>query len=140
MQHDLVDTIESLVLIMQEETARLQQGSSFRDHGLLTDAKLRLVAALETEVARLLRDGDDWLQRLDDGDRARLLRELARLHAASEPNARAIERRIDLSADMMDAVTAEAHRVAGTRSSTYCGQGIMTLAELSTPISVNTNL
>lgn len=140
MTADLVDIVESLALIMEEETQRLQSRDRGRGQQAIVDAKLRLVAALEIRVAQMARRGVDWLETLDDGHRAVLVSALARLRDAAEPNARTLSRQIDLSREMMGVVAAEAQRLSGNRSSTYGELGALSLAEQTTPISVNTNV
>ncbi len=137
---DLVDIVESLALIMEEETARLKSPDRGRGQQAIVDAKLRLVAALEIRVAQLARRGGDWLEMLSDADRGVLLAALARLQEAAEPNARSLSRQIDLSREMMGVVAAEAQRLSGNRSATYGELGSLSQVEQTTPISVNTNV
>ncbi len=137
---DLVDIVESLALIMEEETARLKGPERGRGQQAIVDAKLRLVAALEIRVAQLARRGGDWQEMLSDADRGVLLAALARLQEAAEPNARSLSRQIDLSREMMGVVAAEAQRLSGSRSATYGEMGGLSQVEQTTPISVNTNV
>lgn len=137
---DLVDIVESLALIMEEETQRLQSRDRGRGQQAIVDAKLRLVAALEIRVAQLARRGADWLETLEAGERSVLVAALGRLRDAAAPNARTLSRQIDLSREMMGVVAAEAQRLSGNRSSTYGELGALSQVEQTTPISVNTNV
>jgi flagellar biosynthesis/type III secretory pathway chaperone len=137
---ELVDIVESLADIMEEESQRLIGSDRGRSQPALVDAKLRLVAALEIRVAQLARRGSDWPATLPVDERATLLAALARLRDAAAPNARTLERQIDLSREMMGVVAAEAQRLSGNRSATYGARGSLAQAELPTPISVNTNV
>jgi flagellar biosynthesis/type III secretory pathway chaperone len=137
---DLVDIVESLALIMEEETMRLKGPERGRGQQAIVEAKLRLVAALEIRVAQLARRGTDWLDMLAEGDRAVLMAALARLRDAAEPNARSLSRHIDLSREMMGVVATEAQRLSGNRSATYGEQGALSHIDQPTPISVNTNV
>lgn len=140
MIEDLIDVVESLTLIMDEETVRLHGRDRYRQSGAVVEAKLRLVATLEVRVAQLSRRGTDWVEELAADDRARLQAALAALCAASEPNRRCIARQIDLSTEMMGVVAAEAQRQSGASGSTYGSGGTMTRTDTPSPISVNTSL
>lgn len=141
MSTELIDTIDSLALLMEEETARLQtRGERFAGHSVLTDAKLRLVATLERSVAELARGGPDWLANLDNANRLALTAALSKLDAASEPNARLLSRQIELSTELMSVVANEAQRATGTRSTLYGEFGNLLLSDLPAPISVNASL
>lgn len=140
MIDELIDQIDSLTLIMVEETAQLLTPVRIVGHAGIADAKLRLVAMLETRVAQVAREGGDWLDGFDTFQRAALLDALARLRDAAEPNARMLARQIDLSSELMSVVAAEAQRLTGRRSATYGAMGALSVAELAAPISVNTSL
>jgi flagellar biosynthesis/type III secretory pathway chaperone len=140
MIEDLIDIVESLTLIMAEETARLEGPARHRDCTAIVEAKLRLVAALEVRAAQVARQDADWLETLDPALRSALHTALAKLAAVSEPNRQVIARQIDLSAEMMGVVAAEAQRQSGARSATYGARGAMTRSEMPSPISVNTSL
>jgi hypothetical protein len=140
MIEDLIDIIESLALIMAEETARLEGPARHRDSTAMVEAKLRLVAALEVRAAQVARQGPDWLDALEPALRDALRTALGKLCAVSEPNRRVIARQIDLSTEMMGVVAAEAQRQSGARSATYGARGAMTKTGMPSPISVNTSL
>lgn len=140
MINDLVDIVESLTLVMEEETARLAGSDRHPEQREMVDTKLRLVAALEVRVSQMSRGAVDWLSTLDVGTRYNLLEALDRLREASEDNARLLSRQIDLSTEMMDVVAAEAKRIAGTRGATYGAAGGLCRVDVATPISINTSL
>lgn len=140
MIDDLIDIIDSLALIMAEETDALSGSGRHPQQRELVDAKLRLVAALEVRVSQIARGDIDWLENLDVTTRALLLQRLARLRDAAEPNARLLARQIDLSTEMMGVVANEAIRIAGKRGVTYGAGGGLARTYVSTPISINTSL
>lgn len=140
MVSELIDTIGSLIMLMDEETSRLQQPGRFTGHQELTAAKLRLVAAMEQRLVALSRSGRNWLEQADPGERAQLLAVLETLRAASDSNAQVLARQIDLSVELMAIVSAEAQRMTGKRSAAYCGLGLLTTVDVPAPISVNTSL
>jgi flagellar biosynthesis/type III secretory pathway chaperone len=133
MIEDLIDIIESLTLIMQEETSRLEAKGRIGGMSAMVEAKLRLVAALEVRSAQVARQGEHWLA-------ASLNTALADLCAASAPNRSIIARHIDLSTEMMGVVAAEAQRQSGARGATYGAGGTMSRTDTPAPISINTSL
>lgn len=140
MIDDLIDIIDSLALIMAEETDALSGSGRHPQQRELVDAKLRLVAALEVRVSQIARGDIDWLENLDVTTRTLLVQTLARLRDAAEPNARSLARQIDLSTEMMGVVANEAIRIAGKRGVTYGAGGGLARTYVSTPISINTSL
>jgi flagellar biosynthesis/type III secretory pathway chaperone len=140
MIEDLIDIIESLTLIMQEETSRLEAKGRIGGMSAMVEAKLRLVAALEVRSAQVARQGEHWLAGLDPELRASLNTALADLCAASAPNRSIIARHIDLSTEMMGVVAAEAQRQSGARGATYGAGGTMSRTDTPAPISINTSL
>ncbi|MFD2577980.1 hypothetical protein ACFSTD_03740 [Novosphingobium colocasiae] len=62
---------------------------------------------------------------------------LGELRAASMVNAALLERHIELSAELMDAIAAEAKRATGSRAYAYGASGTLARADLTTPISLN---
>jgi flagellar biosynthesis/type III secretory pathway chaperone len=140
MIEDLIDIIDSLTLIMAEETARLESKGRLGETQAMVEAKLRLVAALEVRSAQVARQGEEWLAAVDPALREALTTALAGLCAASHPNRRLIARQIDLSTEMMGVVAAEAQRQSGARSATYGSQGAMTRIDMPAPISINTSV
>ena len=140
MIEDLIDIIESLTLIMTEETARLTSKGRLGETRAMVEAKLRLVAALEVRSAQVARQGEQWLADMDPDLRKSLAAALDSLCAASHPNRAILARQIDLSTEMMGVVAAEAQRQSGARSATYGARGAMTRTDIPAPISVNTSL
>lgn len=140
MIDDLIDIIESLALIMNEETVRLAGRDYYKQSNTIVEAKLRLVGALEIRVAQLARSNNNWAEQLDPKDLARLQAQLVALNAASEPNRKIVARQIELSAEMMAVVSAEAQRQSGASGSSYGRGGRMTRTDMPSPISVNTSL
>ncbi|AGH49038.1 MULTISPECIES: hypothetical protein [Sphingomonadales] len=136
MANEAIDVMASLTLIMNEETDRLRSREGGRDLAELASAKIRLVGVLESELARLDREKPGWARALDQDGRDQLAAALIALGEASTANAAILERQIDLSIEMMGAVTAEAKRLAGRRASTYGAAGNLA-PDFTAPISVN---
>jgi flagellar biosynthesis/type III secretory pathway chaperone len=137
MANDLLDTIRSLAIIMREETELLQSPRRSSDLPELAAAKQRLVALLDARTAQLARENSEWLESLEAETRAELLEAIAELKEASSDNAIVLERHIQLTVDMMAAITAEARRISGTRHAVYGAAGGLSRLDLPTPISVN---
>lgn len=137
MVSELVEAVRSLTSIMAEETARLEAPGRAADLAELATAKQRLVAYLEARTAELNRVDDAWLERLDEQERGELMAALAALKDASAPNAAVLQRHIELSRDMMEAITGEARRLTGTRHAVYGAAGGLSRIELPTPISLD---
>ncbi|SNT18588.1 hypothetical protein SAMN06295912_15413 [Sphingomonas laterariae] len=137
MAANAIDVMASLTLIMNEETERLRSRERGRDLAELAAAKVRLVGVLETELARLEREAPGWANALDEAGREELSNALVALGEASATNALILERQIDLSVEMMGAVSAEARRLANRRAATYSARGDLANADLTAPISVN---
>lgn len=136
MVNDVIDLLSSLTMVMEEETNRLATYEIGGDLSEMASAKIRLVGLLETELARLDRNCTEWAKSLPVEDRERLAEAFGTLNATSTANASILERQMDLSTQMLDAVTAEACRLAGRRPSIYGAQGAMG-PENTAPISVN---
>lgn len=136
MVDNVIDMMASLALLMDEEAARLRARSHGRELSELATAKIKLVGSLETELARVERQTPEWVTHLEPENRERLVEAFGMLSQASTANASVLERQMTLSAQMLDAVTAEARRLAGKRASTYGVHGVMEPA-CTAPISVN---
>ena len=136
----LRDTVGSLVRLMREESAVLQSAGPRHDIEAIAGAKLRLTATLETELAALQREQPEWQNGLADEDSVALAADMAELRAVSEENATILRRQIELSRDLMDAIAAEAKRLAGSRTQTYGASGGIFRIDGSMPISINTSL
>jgi flagellar biosynthesis/type III secretory pathway chaperone len=140
MTEELIDLMRSLVILMEEETARLQSNGRFPDMAETAQAKVRLVAALEQQSSRLSRENPGWMESLGGDEREILRTAVADLRSASATNSAVLKRQIDLSNEMMEAVTHEARRIAGSRSTTYGAAGNVTRVQGAAPISINTRL
>lgn len=139
MAADIIDIMSSLTLIMNEEVARLQTRQHNNDLNELVTVKLRLTGLLEQEMARLNRSQPDWASALEEQERDRLSETLVELTKASAANASLLERQLELSSEMMEALATEARRLAGKRASTYCAEGGLSPLDLATPISINSH-
>jgi flagellar biosynthesis/type III secretory pathway chaperone len=133
----LIDVISSLTLIMREETERLSSRSGGRDLAELATVKTRLVGMLETALARLEREQQHWADTIEPAVHERLLETLLALGEASAANAAVLERQIDLSVEMIGAISTEAKRIAGRSTTTYGARGDLSSFEAATPIAVN---
>ncbi len=137
----LVDAMLSLTSLMEEESERLARTPYIPELGEIADAKLRLAGRIEAEVARLKRENpDDWLETLEPEAREQLSEASRALRDASIVNSRILSRQIELSAEMMAAVAAEAQRLTGSRSTTYSACGGLSGLDAPAPISVNARL
>lgn len=139
MTDALCDTIESLISLMREETAILLSVGPRPDIEAIAAAKVRLTATLEGQLAALDREQPGWRETIAETD-TDLAARIAELQEVSTENATVLRRQIDLSRDLMDAIAAEAKRLVGTRTQTYGATGGLFRQDVSTPISVNTNL
>ncbi|WP_404479600.1 flagellar biosynthesis protein FlgN [Novosphingobium sp. BL-52-GroH] len=137
MASDVIAIMTSLSAVMREETARLQGRERVLDLAELAAAKARLVGALEEKLARLGRQEPGWAGRMDDETRETFAQALGELRAASMVNAALLERQIELSADLMSAISAEAKRLTGNRAYAYGATGNLARTDLTTPISLN---
>ncbi|HUD31167.1 MAG TPA: flagellar biosynthesis protein FlgN [Novosphingobium sp.] len=137
MADEVIAIMASLSAVMREETGRLQAQERVPDLAELASAKARLVGSLEERLARLGRQDADWAAQMDTPTRERFAETLGELRAASMVNAALLERQIELSADIMSAISAEARRVSGNRASTYGASGSLARSDLATPISLN---
>jgi flagellar biosynthesis/type III secretory pathway chaperone len=134
---NLIDVISSLTLIMQEETERLTNRKGGRDLAELATVKVRLVGMLETALARLEREQEHWADTIEEAVHERLLETLLALGEASAANAAVLERQIDLSVEMIGAISTEARRIAGRSTTTYGARGDISSFEAAVPIAVN---
>jgi len=140
MASELIDTIHSLVALMREETETLRGGGSAATIEEIAAAKLRLTASLETQIAQAERERPDWRSRLAEEDQTALREATDALRQVAADNAEVLERQISLSREILDAIAAEAKRLSGSRSQTYCARGEVFRVDAPTPISVNTSL
>ncbi|WP_213981685.1 flagellar protein FlgN [Sphingomonas sp. dw_22] len=141
MTEHLIDAMVSLATLMEEESEKLTRSPYLPELGEIAGAKLRLAGRLEAEVARMKREHpDDWLDGVDEDAREQLAEASRHLRDASEVNAQILSRQIELSADMMAAIAAEAQRLTGSRSISYGACGGMAGMDTSAPISINARL
>ncbi|MFT3977473.1 MAG: flagellar protein FlgN [Sphingomonas bacterium] len=137
----LLDAMESLTAIMAEETDQLTRAPYHPGLPELANAKLRLTGRIETEIARMKREApDDWAERIAPEEREKLAAASQSLREASAANADILARQIDLSAEMMAAIAAEAQRLSGRRSTVYEASGGIGGMDVPAPISVNARL
>jgi len=139
MSLDLVGAITSLSEVLDEENAILT-GSAY-DPRLepLVSAKLRLVGIIEAEHVRM-GSAEDGLAMLDAPARATLAGLVGAITDKLSVNAGLLQRRIALCDDLMGAITAEAQRASGTRTTTYGARGALARNAQATPISINASL
>lgn len=141
MTANLIDAMVSLATLMEEESEKLARSPYLPELGEIAGAKLRLAGRLEAEVARMKREHpDNWLEEVDAETREQLADASRHLRDASTVNAQILSRQIELSADMMAAIAAEAQRLTGSRSTIYGACGGMAGMDTSSPISINTRL
>jgi flagellar biosynthesis/type III secretory pathway chaperone len=137
MASEVIAIMTSLSAVMREETGRLQSNERALDLAELAAAKARLVGSLEERLARLGRQESEWAAQMDEPTREAFAEALGELRAASMVNAALLERQIELSADLMSAISAEAKRLTGNRAYAYGATGVLARTDLTTPISLN---
>jgi flagellar biosynthesis/type III secretory pathway chaperone len=137
MASEVIAIMTSLSAVMREETGRLQSNERALDLAELAAAKARLVGTLEERLARLGRQESEWAAQMDEPTREAFAEALGELRAASMVNAALLERQIELSADLMSAISAEAKRLTGNRAYAYGATGVLARTDLTTPISLN---
>lgn len=140
MSADIFDTVVSLTALMDEESAMLASRGPHPVLPEIAEAKVRLVAALEAQIAQLARQRPDWMAALEPDAREELAEAMGALRDAGAVNAEILGRQIELTGEMMAAVAAEAQRIMGTKHGTYGAHGALFQIDQPTPISLNTNL
>jgi hypothetical protein len=140
MTAQLVDAMVSLTALMEEESEKLARTPYLPELGEIAAAKLRLTGRIEADVARLKREAPDWLDRVEGEERTQLTEASRNLRDASAVNQQVLARQIELSAEMMAAIAAEAQRLTGTRSTTYGACGGLGGMDAPAPISINAKL
>ena len=136
---ELQDTMTSLTALMNEEVTLLGSGGDAR-LAAVAAAKARVTAALESQIAVLERIEPEWRTDLGADERTALAASLDQLQQAAIANAGMLARHIDLSRELLDAISAEAGRLSGTRTETYQASGGLRQIELPVPIAINTSL
>lgn len=137
MPTELLDTIRSLTMLMEEESAKLVTPGPHPDLAEMSAAKVRLVASIDAQTTRNEREHPNWMQEFSAEAHEELADALLHLREASAINARVLSRQIDLRTDMLGAVAAAAQRAMGTSSATYGAHGGMFQIDQATPISLN---
>ncbi|HEX8484343.1 flagellar biosynthesis protein FlgN [Sphingomonas sp.] len=135
MIDDLIETVTSLSLILDEENERLRDPASAPLPEALVAAKLRHVGTIEAMGVRLAE-----VQGADTAAAARLIELIPIMLAKVEANAALLRRRMALCDELMGAIAAEAQRLSGGRSTTYGALGTVARRDRSTPISINSQL
>ena len=134
----LIETIESIVAVMDEESAILSQHGPVPGIEELGAAKTRLAGRMELQVAQLFRAWPAWTSELVGEDRSRLSVAYDVLHRTSALNSAILERHIDLSTEMLAAVGKEIERQSGRGTTTYGRYGQVHSTATRAPLSVNT--
>ena len=137
MSIELIEAILSLGMVLDEENARLQETGYDPLLPGLVAAKVRLVGIIEAENVRINAGERDWSSELDEPAHAELQGSIRSLFEKLDLNQQLLGRRIAVCDDLLGAITAEAKRAAGGRSTVYGAGGVLTHAEQATPISVN---
>ena len=101
----------------------------------LKEAEIKEQRALAKE--RLEREQEHWADAIEEAVHARLLEALLALGEASAANAAVLERQIDLSVEMIGAISTEAKRIAGRSTTTYGARGDISSFDAPVPIAVN---
>jgi len=141
MTAQLIDAMVSLTALMEEESEKLARKAYVPELGEIAAAKLRLTGRIEADVARLKRERpDSWAEGIEPEFREPLAEASRNLRDASAVNQQILSRQIELSAEMMGAIAAEAQRLGGTRSTTYGACGGLGGMDAPAPISINAKL
>lgn len=135
--NDVIDTLLSLVRVMEEESERLALAGPGAPVTELAQAKVRLAGRLDQLGARLEREDADWMRRVEGDQRESLHRALGALNEAALVNSDILERQIALSGDLLGAIGAEMERLTGRRSTTYGRMGDMRRRATRAPLAVN---
>lgn len=139
-EETLLAMAQGLETIIRRETEVLERPGQPQGLAALADAKARHTEKLEAAVAARRRQDATWPSSLPVEERQALADGFRRLNEASELNGVVIERRMRLSAGLLDAIAAEAQRLSGRRTRTYSRGGTCNDFRRATPISVNTSL
>ncbi|MEN3953258.1 flagellar biosynthesis protein FlgN [Iodidimonas sp. SYSU 1G8] len=140
MVDDIIDQIVSLSGLMADETAALRRHGPFPAQQEIAAAKMLLASGLDAALSRMGGTASAWIQGLDEADGARLTAALEALSVAGNENAAMLRRHIELSNELMAAITNEVRRVSGSRSATYTAAGRLSQTDIPTPISINSGI
>lgn len=137
MSNELVKSLTSLAMILDEENDRLTRPANASDLPELVAAKVRLAGIVDAEAIRLAREQPRWLDDLPEQDQNEVRSLLETLVRRLGVNANLLERRIALCDEIMGAIAAEARRLTGAKSAVYGVRGTLMSSEQATPISIN---
>ena len=140
---NIQELVSSLAQLVDEETSLLGKpglpGLPGK-HGPLVAAKQRLLEALELQLAEKQRTEPHWQRDMDDEERQLLAAAAAALMKASARNRSALERQLQLSDDLISAVSAELQRRRGVHNLTYAQAGNLREPIQPSPVSINSRL
>lgn len=136
----LVDTICAMIAVMEEESETLALHGPVESIAELAQAKARLAARMEEQLARMNRHNPHWHKDIDDDARRKLGDTYSDLHSACAVNSEILERQIDLSTEMLCAVGKEIERLTGHNATTYGRGGKVRRGQGKPPLSVNTRM
>jgi|GEM_PF-559356 len=134
---ELVGTMNALIQLMEQESEALAVVGPHAGLAALARAKLRLVAHMDQITAKLRRGQTDWIEALEGDDRDRFAEASEALFQAASVNSAVLERQIDLSGEMLQAVGQEMERLTGRRSTTYSRLGDVRRAQAHMPLTIN---
>ncbi len=134
---ELVKSLTSLAMILDEENDRLTRPANASDLPELVAAKIRLAGIVEAESIRLARERPRWLEDLPEEEQDEIRSLLETLVRRLGVNANLLERRIAMCDEIMGAIAAEARRLTGAKSAVYGVRGTLMSSEQATPISIN---
>lgn len=137
MSPDLVEAMQSLAMLMDEENAALEQVGHLEHLQTLVAAKLRLVSNVEAMLVRAHREQPDWIAQLDEEERQEFRARVESLMNIAQQNATILQRQIDVSNDLINAIAVEARRLNGSRSTTYTAHGGLARSDGVAPIAVD---
>lgn len=134
---ELVKSLTSLAMILDEENDRLTRPANASDLPELVAAKIRLAGIVEAESIRLALERPRWLDDLPEEEQGEIRSLLETLVRRLGVNANLLERRIAMCDEIMGAIAAEARRLTGAKSAVYGVRGTLLSSEQATPISIN---
>jgi flagellar biosynthesis/type III secretory pathway chaperone len=139
MADDMIELMTSLTMVLTEETDQLRRQTGNNELRELASVKNRLVGMLQYELAQRERLDPEWPLQIDDQSRDTLRGVVKTLAEASAANRAVLQRQLELTSEMIDALAQEARRTSGRRASTYQADGDLTPLDLAPPISINSH-
>lgn len=133
----LIDTMLALIRVMEEESELLAVSGPTGEIGVRAQAKVRLAARMDQLCAALHRDNPEWMSTLTGEDREEFAEASEELHRIAAINSEILERQIDLSTEMLQAVGKELERLTGRRGTVYSRLGDIRRMQSSMPLSIN---